>query len=207
MNLHEILIVPSAGHSSAEGAYTRGHCLGNMAEIDIVDHYVRAISDALDESSVRHRIMDVRRPPGKPEHLRHEGILPGTLVLDCRVGWSDKAPSKGPKNNSSHVYYMRDHLRTLAVTIAEAIGHWGQIYANHGHRGCRPETDDHPLLATVTGGIRIEPFMLNAPMAEQYVLHLEQLGRDIGRSIGDFMIAQSLGARAKPSHHVGQLVR
>lgn len=201
MRIHEVLIAPAAGYLSAAGKYTLGLSVDNMTEVSIVDKYCRGITDALDDSGVRNRTLPVRKPPGIKEGERHHGIMPNTLILHCRIGWCDKPPSKRPLYNKSRIFQGAGDYGELPELISETMAHWGQIYVIHGHQGCNPVVcDEDPLLKVEgTAGLRLEPFILNGPAAEQYCGKLEELGRDLGRTIADFIIAKDYHARNKPS--------
>jgi hypothetical protein len=199
LRIHEVLIVPGAGHGGA-GFYDRGHVMGNMAETDVVDSYIRGIVDELDDCAVRHRIMPTRSAPGVPLDQRHQNIMPHSLILSCHVGWFKASPSKMPTNNLSRVFYGARELFGLAKQVSEAVGHWGQLYGGFSHRGAAACADqENPLLnAAGTWGLRLEPFALNGPNALDYCKRLEQLGRDIGRVLTNYLINRDEG-RAKPS--------
>lgn len=57
---------------------------------------------------------------------------------------------------------------------------------------------DDESLRKGNGGIRLEPFVLNGSSAAQYAQRLEELGRDIGRIIADYVIKGNHGANVKP---------
>lgn len=197
MRIHDILIVPAAGYSSPSGAYTLGKAFGNLTEMDLVDKYVHALTDELDDAGIRWRSLPVRKPPGVPEDKRHEGIFSNTLVLHCCLGWMTKCS----KVNKSKLYFSKGSHHELPDLFSEAMAHWGQIYVSHGHQGGKPTIDEaDPLLRIPESiGIRVEPFMLNGPELDLYVVQLQRLGRDLGRTLSDYMIHKSSSVRARPS--------
>lgn len=205
MRIHEVLIVPSAGYSAADGTYTRGLAFKNLSELDIVDNYVRSILDELDEASIRHRVLNVRMPPGVPEGLRHSGVQPNTLVLHCRVHWTTGKVI----SNKSRTFYGHGGISELAHVVSQSMSHWGHTYASFGHQAANPVQDLEDPLLCVTGasGIRVEPFAINGPNSQEYAAWLPQLGRDIGRAVADYVIAKDLAARCKPSQQAGKSVR
>lgn len=207
MIIHEVVISPAAGHSVA-GSYSRGHELENVCELDIVDRYVRSMCDELDHAAIRHRILPVRTPPGISEGTRHEAVLPNCLLLDCRLGWCDKPPSKRGANKS-RIFMGQGAVSEMACLIGEAMAHWGHIYISHDHRGANPIVDQDSPMLTTKGvlGLRLEPFVLNGPDAKTYCTKLEELGRDIGRTIADYMIARNASSRSKPSSLNTSLLR
>lgn len=199
MRFSEVLIIPAGDHASPIGRMRPPRRVDNLLEVEIIDRYVRAIVDELDDAGVRHRVLPVRRPPGVEPSARHLGIFPGTLVLHCSLGWDDK---KRGASNKSAAFIGTDEASTLAVLVAETMAHWGQTYVAYEHRGCNPVVDGEDRLLAVEGasGLRLEPFMLNGPSAGLYAEKLEELGRDIGRVVSDFIIAQQEAARNRPSH-------
>ncbi len=184
MRVHEILIYPGLGHYGC-GVYNRGNAVGSLVEVDLIDTYVQAMADELDNSAIRHRIATTRRAPGIPTAERAEGIFPHTLVVHCRMGWNEAKKVKAA-HNISQVYYGPESA-PLARQIAEVVGHWGGLYV-FGHKTAQAISDDEDELLAVpnTWGIRLEPFQLNAPKAEEYAMRLGQLGRDVGRFLADW---------------------
>ncbi len=183
MRIHEIIIVPAAGHAG-QGTYSRGHTLKTLAEVDIVDGYLKRLLDELDISSVRHRVMPTRRAPGVPETERYTLKNDHALHLTCAVGW-DTSKSQRCETNISMVSFGPDVPQKLAAGLVEVLGQWGSLYV-HGHRRANAYQTDVP-------GLRVEPFRLNGPHAMQYASKLDQLGRDIGRFIADWCIEKNTG--------------
>ena len=200
MRVHEVVIVPGAGYLSAEGIYTRGHQTDRVTELDVVDQYVRAIQDELDIGSIRHRTLETRKRPGIPEGSRHLGILPGSFVLHCKVSWNVRPPSKPNTTNRSRIFYGPGDAPPVAHLIEEILSHWGTLYVAHEHLCASPVEDACDPLLSVPGcvGLRLEPFALNGPNAELYFTKLEQLGRDIGRGVADYLINNQSHARMRP---------
>lgn len=191
MRIHEIVLVPGAGHANGV-SYCRGHALPHVAEIDVIEPYMKAIADELDEFGVRYRIHGVR---GLSEADRGRAIFPHSLVVHCRVGWL--APSKEPETNISRVFYGPSALN-LGREMSDVIGEWGSLY-NFGHRQARHVTDPKDSLINIpeTLGIRIEPFALNGPGLDNYLVQHKSLGRDIGRSLIDFLKTGGDHARSR----------
>lgn len=193
--IHEVLIVPGAGYC-APGLYQAGRRVDNLLEADVIDRYVRALVDELDNAGVRY----------KNQNQTRAGIFPNTFVLHCCLGWYDK-PAKTLQCNKSQTYLANAEANGMAILVAEAMAHWGQTYVAYEHRGCNPVVDDGDKLLNAPGssGLRLEPFLLNGPAAVGYCSKLEELGRDIGRVIADYIISSQQTARNRPSYIDGRL--
>jgi hypothetical protein len=176
--IQEIVLV-----SATKGA---GRVMGRLIEGEILRHYIRAISDELDNSSIRHRIADDTRP--------------WEFVISCGLGWHEGR--KEANTNRSKVWIASNETSILGSLIAEALSHWGQTYISLDHKSCRPvvKMQDN-ILFKGQGGIHIEPFQINAHNGELYAQRLEQLGRDIGRCLADYAIKGSPGIRIKPMEY------
>lgn len=188
--IHEVLIVPGAGYVGS-GLYEVGRRVDNLAEADVIDRYIRAIVDELDNAGVRYR----------HQRQTQAGVYPNTFVLHCCLGWYD-GPAKSPQCNKSQTFLARPEMNTVADLVAEAMGHWGQTYVAYEHRGCNPVVDAKDRLIGAPGacGLRLEPFMLNGPAAVGYCSKLEELGRDVGRVLTDYIISSQSAARNRPSY-------
>ncbi len=194
MKFFEVCIVPSAGFLGPDAGYSYGLRDGNLTEVGIVDAYVRALADELDDAAVRHRVLDAtRKKPGVAEDERHKTVLGCTLVLSCRI-----ASGQGGK---SWTHYGTPDALPVAKLIAESMGQWGQLYVSHAHTRSNPllQADDPLLTVTGSAGVQIAPFSIDAPDALVYASKLEQLGRDVGRTIADYIISQNMAAKIKPS--------
>lgn len=166
--------------------------LPSFTEVDAVDRYVRAMVDELDDCAIRTRVYK-----RKGENML---VLPGSLVLECRVGWFKGSAAKIPATNLSRVFYGNRESLYLAKQLAEAMGHWGELYGSH-HRGANAVADDgEDLLLKAEGawGLRLEPFALNGPDALDYCKRLDNLGRDVGRVLTGYLMAKDQ-ARSRPS--------
>lgn len=177
MKVHEILLIPGAGYASATGTYTRGHEIPRISELDVVDKYLAYIADEFETCGVKYRVAQTRKPPGEVPH-----IIANTLVVECRVGWY-KGNNGGPKDNCSAVGYSAGGT-LLANDLVDVMREWGGLRV-HGHRSAKVNMqfgnpDDSLIL-------RLMPFMLNGPGTDEYLKHLDKLGRDIGRTIIDYV--------------------
>lgn len=183
--IHEIVIIPSAGHLGP-GVYTRGHTVDAMAEVDLVDQYVRSLIDELDQSLVRHRVVPTRKGPGILPDRRYEGTSEANaLPLLCSIGW-DKSVNKSATTNASAVRFSPAVSSILASGLVDVMAHWGALYV-HGHKRSTPVQDEG------VRGIVIEPFRINGPNAVQYAARLDKLGRDLGRFIADYCLGKNTG--------------
>jgi hypothetical protein len=200
--IHEVYIVPALGYDGER--YDRGHCIGTMSSLDVIDRYVAALYDELDTTGVRVRKAETRKKPGVPYGQRHCGISPNTLVLHCDAGWSyAKHP---PKVNRSRVLLGMPEASELGCLVGEAVVHWGKTYCCYFHAGITPIVDvDDPVIAVAgTVGLRLEPFQLNGPDVGAYMVKLETLGRDIGRAIADYILTR--GPAGHMAANSGELV-
>ncbi len=183
--IHEIVLIPSAGHLGP-GVYTRGHTVRAMAEVDLVDQYVRSLVDELDQSSIRYSIVPTRKAPGVEPGRRYDGTAEvNSLPILCTVGW-DKSVHKSGGTNISAIRCSPKVGSSLASGLVETMAHWGALYV-HGHRRSNPTVDD------TVAGIVLEPFRINGPDAEQYAAKLDKLGRDLGRFIADYCLGKNTG--------------
>lgn len=182
--IHEILIIPAAGHGGP-GVYSRGHQIDALCEVDLVDQYVRSLIDELDQSSIRHRIISTRKPPGTPEALRYETAGVAVLPVVCSIGW-DNSHNKLSAANGSVIKFGLDIPGALTAGLADVVAHWGSLYV-HGHRRSTPVGSEK------VQGIVIEPFRINGPGALQYAARLDKLGRDIGRYLADYCVGKNTG--------------
>ncbi len=183
--IHEIVLIPSAGHLGP-GVYTRGHSVDAMAEVELVDHYVRSFVDELDQSSIRYRVVPTRNGPGiAPEHWYDGTAEANSLPILCSIGW-DKSVHRSAATNTSSVRFSPAVSSALASGIVETMAHWGSLYV-HGHRRSTPVEDE------AVKGIVLEPFRINGPAAAQYAARLDKLGRDLGRFIADYCLGKKTG--------------
>jgi hypothetical protein len=177
MNLREFVLVPTTKIGS-------GNVVGNLSEAVIISRYIKALADELDACSIRNRIGDAPHS--------HE------FVIRCGLGWHRGSPHKLPAENSSRVYIGQHDASSVATLISEALSHWGKVYCSHGHRSSKPVVDqDDEQLRAGSGGVRIEPFVLNGANAALYAQRLENLGRDVGRIVADYVAKGNHGAYVK----------
>lgn len=178
--IHEIVIIPSAGHQGA--GYSRGHTADALAEVDIVDQYVRSLVDELENAAIRHRVVATRKAPGTSPENWFQNCEHSLPVL-CTVGW-DKSVNKSSTQNVSAVRFGPEVSAILASGLVDTMAHWGSLYV-HGHRRATPVQDEKAR------GIVVEPFRLNGPGAKEYAARLDKLGRDLGRFIADYCVGKN----------------
>lgn len=179
--IHEVVIVPNAGHHGP-GVYTRGHTVDALAEVDLVDHYVRSLVDELDQSAIRHRVVPTRKAPGIAEERRYEATAE-SLVIVCSIGW-DKSVNKSAQANTSSVRFPSQLPMGLVAGLADTIAHWGGLYV-HGHRR------GTPVQVEGLKAVWLEPFRINGPDAYAYAAKLGKLGHDLGRFIADYCVGKN----------------
>lgn len=195
MIIHEVLLVPGAGSTDSEGRYTRGVSIPAIAEVDVVDRYVAAIVDELDNAGIRYRVMPTRGCPGVREDARHAGILANTLVLHCKVGWVESKKIR-MTYNTSMVHYNA-LASDLGEMLSEVMREWGGLYL-YGHRSAKSGTEHPDQLLRIRGApaARLEPFLLNGPNAIEYCAKLTNLGRDIGRALCTYLERRKMAQAA-----------
>ncbi len=184
MRIHSIVLIPGAGHSGP-GVYDRGHVIGNMAEVDLVDIYVRTIVEEFENSLLRHRVVPTRKAPGTHIDDRYDEIFEYELPVLCKMGWNDIKKGRAMSNFSS-VYAGEDVPLGLAREVADVMRHWGQLYV-HGHR-----TSD--VIQQKARGLTLVPFQINGHEADSYAKHLDKLGRDLGKTLVDLCRLRKDGA-------------
>lgn len=181
--IHTVHIVPALGHSSSAGAYERGHSIGRLSQLDVIDGYYPTVLDELEASRIRTEVMPTRRPPGVRHDQRHVEVALGSCVVELRCGWLGRTTKGG---NCSRVLYGKGTPFALAESLQDAVAEWGRCYV-YGHRGQAPVEVDDPLLTRPgTVGFAVEPFALDGPDAGLYAVRLATLGRTIGRIIASF---------------------
>ncbi len=187
MRIHEILLIPGAGHAGPS-VYNRGHVVDAYAEVDLVDLYARTIREELDNSLVRYRVVNTRKAPGTPFSERFKEAYPHVLPLTLNIGWIDAKKMRSLYNVST-ITAHKDVPQRLVAELADCMRHWGGLYV-HGHRCAEPSEQHEP-------GMTIAPFQINGPGSKDYAQRLDKLGRDIGRTIVDFCRLRSDDAAIK----------
>ncbi len=167
---------------------SQGRVNGVMSETEIVRRYVRAVSDELDHCAVRHRIGQDQRP--------------WEFTLSLGLGWL--LSKKEPLTNRSRLWISDARSSPIGVLLAETLSHWGTTYIGLEHRSCKPVARQDAV-----SHIHIEPFELNGLRAASYAQRLEELGRDIGRTLADYVVRQGSGGiiRAATSSDMPQPLR
>ncbi len=188
MRIHELLIIPSAGHAGP-GVYSRGRTVDAMAEVDLVDQYVRSMVDELETAGIRYRLVATRRAPGTPEKDRFREALEHVLPIVCSIGW-DKSVHQTAASNTSTARFGMNIPTGLASDIVEAMAHWGSLYV-HGHKRATP------VQGADVRGLVLEPFKINGPNAVQYAARMDALGRDLGRFFADYCTGRNTGTAVR----------
>lgn len=188
MRIHELLLIPAAGHAGA-GAYARGYTIDAMAEVDLVDQYMHALTDELSEAGMRYRVVPTRRAPGTPFLDRYKMAGENILPIVCAIGW-DQSKNQMAAANTSTVRFAGDIPSGLAAGLVDVMAHWGALYV-HGHKRSTP------VQVETLRGIVLEPFKINGPNAMQYAAKLDTLGRDIARFLTDYCINKGTGTAVR----------
>lgn len=167
------------------GVQDRGESAGLYSQADVVDGYGHRVNEELDYENVRTHFIDTRRTPVRTEAQRLDEVPSGFVPVFLSCDWH-----KRPRElNSSVIEFSGEVLYKLAESVCFSLSEWGRCYV-WGHRVMRP--------IAVEGErefIRIKPFALNGPHADEYVKRLPKLGEDLGRAIGEYLIERGEGLR------------
>lgn len=160
------------------GLRERGESTGLSSQADVVDVYGARLNEELEYENIRtHFLKDKKLVDDAPA-----GFLPVYVSSDWYTG-------RGKQHNASIVEFYGDGLYRLAERLCEALSDWGKAYV-YGHKVSLPiaVASDKPF-------IRIKPFALNGPNADEYMKRLDKLGEDLGRAIGGYLAAKGEGIR------------
>lgn len=156
--------------------------IGRLIDFELIRHYIKAISDELDNCGIRHRIA--------------KEVGASDFVILCGLGFLPPKSNATANISKIRMFGATAQSLLLATRLAETISHWGRTYVAHEHRQCRPVVATQGEISAVgTGGLYIEPFAMNGPRAVDYAVRLEELGRDIGRCVADYVASGCLGAK------------
>ncbi len=162
----------------------RGESTGMQSQADIVDSYGLRLNDELDYENVRTHYIDTRKAPVRTEEERLKEVPDGFVPIFVSCDWHGRKRD----TNSSTVEFAGEYFR-LADALCFAMSEWGKCTA-FGHRVSKPI-----VLEADKGFIRIKPFALNGPNADQYIRRLDKLGEDLGRAIGEYLTILGQGLR------------
>jgi hypothetical protein len=189
--INTLILIPGAGWSDDTGRFTRGASVDAISESDVVDIYLGPLAEYLDECNVRYEILPTRKHPGVPESARLVLEHPNTVQIDLRCGFT-RWDGDRRKHNESTVYYAGAWVKPLAARICEGLGEWGRC-TSFGHREGAPREFEGPA-----GALRILPFCLNGPDAQQYLSRLAVLGKELALSIVDYLCISGECQRSGP---------
>lgn len=167
------------------GASDRGNSWGTFNQADIVDGYGQRLNDELEYESVRTHYIDTRKPPLRTEEERLSEVPANFVPIFLSCGWHPRER----ETNSSSVEFCGPELYKLADALCFAMSEWGRAYVFE-HRVSRPV-----IVEGERSFIRVKPFAVNGPHAEEYVRRLEKLGEDLGRAIGGYLSELGQGLR------------
>lgn len=167
------------------GAHERGNCTGHYAQADVVDGYGNRLIEELEYENVRTLHVDTRKAPFRTEEERLAEVPAGYIPIFLSCDWHKNLRT----TNSSSIEFCGPELYKLADDLGFSLAEWGRAYVFE-HRVVRP---------VVTGEgrsfIRIKPFALNGPHADEYIRRLDKLGEDLGRVIGEYLRTIGQGLR------------
>jgi hypothetical protein len=197
--VHSVLVVPGLGHLG-DGLRDRGRSIGRYAELDVVEGYATTLVEELEESGVRVETLATHTKPGWPYAKRATLVEANRLVLHLCAGFDDAPPES---RNISRTFFGSPQAKDAAEEISESIAEWGQCFV-YGHKTANPsdKTEDPVVKVPGTLGIRIEPFVLNGPNADEYMRRLPQLGVCIARAVSGYLFSRSQ-AKARGVVNIG----
>ncbi len=167
------------------GSNDRGLSSGTFSQADVVDGYGLRLNEELEYENVRAYPIDTRRPPIRTEADRLTEVPDGFIPVFLSCDWH----ARKREVNTSSVEYSGD-LYKLADALCFTMAQWGHAYV-FGHRVLRPVA----VADQTKAHIRIKPFALNGPSADEYMKRLDRLGEDIGRTIGEYLRERGEGIR------------
>ncbi len=167
------------------GGADRGQTTGMFNQADMVDVYGARLCDELDFENVRAEIVNTRKARAKNEAQRFSEVTAGYIPVFLSCDWH----KHDRKVNSSTVEFSGERLYKLADALCFSLSEWGNCTV-WGHRVLRPIAVDHDREF-----IRIKPFALNGPNADEYMKRLDKLGQDLGRTIGEYLLSIRQGLR------------
>lgn len=166
------------------GAHTRGLSAGLYSQADVVDGYGHRLIEELEYENVRTQHVDTRRSPFRTEEERFDEVPANFVPLFLSCDWHTRKRDV----NSSSVEFCGDYYK-LADALCFALAEWGRCYV-FGHRVLRPVAVEGPKPF-----IRVKPFALNGPHADEYLLRMDKLGEDLGRAVSGYLGLVGMGLR------------
>ncbi len=167
------------------GAHDRGESAGHYSQADVVDGYGYRLQEELEYENVRLAPVDTRKSPFRSEKERLLEVPDTFVPLFLSCDWHARRRDV----NSSSVEFCGAEYYKLADALCFALAEWGRAYV-FGHRVLRP--------VAVQGErsfIRIKPFAVNGPHADEYISRMDKLGEDLGRAIGECLAQMGQGLR------------
>mgnify|MGYP001604792335 CR=1 FL=1 len=172
------------------GPHHRGESAGLYSQADVVEGYGQRLNEELEYESVRAFPVDTRKAPWRTEAERLADVPDGFVPLFVSCDWHAKE-RRDRQYNASSVEFSGDYYK-LADALCFAMAEWGRCYV-FGHRVLRPVAVEP--VAEGRGFVRVKPFALNGPHADEYLKRLDKLGEDLGRAIGGFLAGIGQGIR------------
>lgn len=156
-----------------------------MSQADVVDIYGKRLNEELDYENVRTKFIDTRRAPARTVDERLAEVPQNYIPIFLSCDWH----ARGREHNASVVEFSGEQYYRMAESICFSLSEWGRCYV-WGHRVSRPVATEGK-----TDYIRVKPFALNGPHADEYLKRLDKLGEDMGRAIGEYLADRGQGLR------------
>lgn len=167
------------------GLQDRGQSAGSYNQADMIDAYGFRLSEELEYENVRLHPIDTRRAPFRTEEQRLAEVPTNFVPIFLSSDWH----ARDRQVNSSTVEFCGPEYYKLADALCFALGEWGRAHV-FGHRVLRPVA-----VEGTRSFIRVKPFAVNGPHAQEYMTRLDKLGEDLGRAIGGYLRERGEGLR------------
>lgn len=164
-----------------------GKSCGIYSQANVVHTYGHVVYESLLDHDVMTEFIETRKRPHKEisEYLKEVPEYMVSLVISC--GWerSDKM-----MRNVSRVHCSPDCVK-LSKRLCESLYDWGKSYVfNH-------VVSDPVVIPDTKKTIILKPFALNGENAHEYLTRLDTLGKDIGRTIGEWTREYGIAIRKR----------
>jgi hypothetical protein len=148
-----------------------------------VDLYGPRLLEELENENVRCAHINTRKKPDLTEDERLREVPTNYLPLIISCDWHETSRI----HNASVIEYSGKGYRKIANDIALSLSDWGRCYV-WGHRVISPI-----FVKSEKSYVKIKPFALNGPHADEYLLRLDALGISIGRAVGGYLLEKRSG--------------
>lgn len=186
MPLNKVIIIPEFGwFGDKPSDYTQGGSYLRLLEVDVIDQYVRCMKDELETMSRHVEVLDTRTRPGKSEKDRITAMEDTALTVYAGAGFH-----KGKNvlaRNVAKVFYGSPLSWEIAMAFKETMDEWGRRSYFHFHSTKTFDSETANLNFAKCQSIRIEPFCINACGSMDLAVHLDALGKDLGRLVAEYV--------------------